>query len=84
MVEQRSGVMVEQRCCGATSLGSSLKRGHESHCYKSYPSVRYHTEYLSVRYDICMQLSRGYCSWTSVVDGYIKNEGLAMVQALHV
>ena len=77
----RSGIMVEHRCCCvASQVLVCNARIKAKSCYKSYTFERNHTN-SSLLQALCLQLSRGYCSRLTAVKGNIKNEGHAMVQA---
>ena len=72
--------MERRRCCDAANPGSNQQHGYKSHatpsCYKSYPSVEYHTESV-----LCVFSSAVFIvPRLTAVKGNIKNEGPAMGQ----
>ena len=61
--EDRSAVMVEHRCYGVASPGSSSQRGYKTNsCNESYPSVHI----IRKSFFVCTGQS-GYCSWLTTV-----------------
>ena len=76
LLEYRSRVLLQHRCCDAASPGSVRNSGiNANSCYKSYPSVYYHKKVI-----LCVCSAVQLCFWLTDVKGNIKNQGLAMGQ----